>query len=328
MICMKYPVMAAWLRCEQSGPGEYLVSNEATGLTYRMEKRDFDFLMQLDGRTDPYTIKTSYTKEAVKDLLSTFDDHYLTFNPGIYSDGFGSLHLFEVMFVPTERLSRIFSTYDLIVSVLWLPLFLIGMYRLYTYTGDIPIKYILSGTIFGLVSTTILHEAAHAAACLRYGGKVWSFGMRISRFLPCAFTKLDTEAVRNRRKRAHVNAAGIEAGLLLTGIFLLLAFAFPPIGGFFLFAALQGGLNGIVNMLFLSGSDGINIVSEYLGCEQLSEYSREALFDRKKRKRLLRSGINGFVTVAVCAFIQLFRLLLPILLFLYLYFLIRVRFLL
>ncbi len=322
---VRYPIVNNWVSFERLGPDDYRVYDESSDCTYRMKKEDLDFLMKLDGKTDPYSIPTSHTKIGIRNLLGYFDHYDLTSSSRIQRKGIGTIRIRLIRFRASTPLVRFFSIFDRFLSVLWLPVFLLGVYRLVSYTGEISLSHILSGTVFGLLLSIPLHETGHAAACVRYNGKVWEFGAGIERFAPYAFVDLSTKSIKSRQRRAHINAAGIEVNLLLTGLFLLLAFAFPDIGGFFFFAAIQAGFHGMINMLFAPGADGMSILAEFLSCERLPEYARSSVFDKQKRKRLCRSGVNGLVTIAVCCFILLFQLLLPVLIVSYLLFLIGVR---
>ena len=71
--------------------------------------------------------------------------------------------------------------------------------------------------------------------------------------------------------------------------------------------------NGLFNLLFVKGIDGLSIVSEYVGCEDLIQYAKEVIADEDKRHDLCHTGINGVVLLGVCYIALLMQVGLPLL---------------
>ena len=119
--------------------------------------------------------------------------------------------------------------------------------------------------------------------------------------------------IKSRRKRAHVNAAGIEANLLLAGIGFYLACFLPEAGGFLFFAAVQNAMLALINLIFVTGIDGMAIISEFTGCDDLFRYAKKTVVNTERRRRLCHSGINGLVTMGVCCIAICMQIGLPLL---------------
>ena len=320
---MEYPVISNWVTFSKAERGGYYVFDEAFDGKYHMSEETFAFFRKLDGETDPYTIQPSYDPNRIQALLEVLEEELLIRNSRILYKSLGNI---LITLWPVERSSmqkKVSVIADRLLSLLWLPIFTTGVLYMIYHSDDVRgSDNILLGIFFGLITALVLHEMGHAAACLHYGGKVYEFGVGFDTFLPCAYVLLNMNDIKSRRKRAHVNAAGIEMNLLLTGVFLYLSCFLPHAGGLMFFAAIQNALIALLNLLFVKGIDGMGVISEFLGCSDLFSYAKDVIFDRKKRRKLYRDGLNGVVTLSGCYIALVLQIGLPLLIALNIAFLI------
>ena len=296
---MKYPMVNNWVFYTKNG-SRYKVFDDLMDKEYEMPPGVFRLFISLDGYTNPYHTGSGFSRTQVRDILRFLENKELIRNSRILEKSFGTF-LITLFHIESERIKKQAKMFDYIISLLWLPVLISGFLFIINHADDVcgPDCFI-SGSIFGVVTGIVLHEIGHAAAGLRYGGKVFEFGIGISSFCPCAYVVMNTGSIRSRIKRAHVNAAGIEMNLFLTGMYLYLACFIPLAGGFMFFAAITNAYLAITNALFISGVDGLGIISEYIGCSNFLEYAKEMIFRRNKQKKRTGRDINGVITFVSC----------------------------
>ena len=311
---MKYPAVCNWVSYSKAENGTYIIYDEAFGDTYRMSPREFDFFRRLDGRTDPYKIPSELTQAQRCRMLAYLEQDLLIRKSQILSASLGKA-LITLFSTENCGLSnkRAATVADKLLSALWLPVLFTSVIYLIKHNEAITgPDCIISGAVFGLIVGMAVHELAHAVACLHHGGKVFEFGVGFQ-ILPCAYVLLNMDDIKSQQKRAHVNAAGVEANLLLTGVGFYLACVLPGVGGFLFFAAIHNAILALLNLIFVKDIDGMGIISEYIGCENLFQYAKETIADRERRKKLCHSGINGVVTLGVCYIALFMQIGLPLL---------------
>ena len=300
---MKYPAICNWVYCSKTENGSYIVYDEVSDEKYRMSARGYDFFRRLDGKTNPSKIKSDLSREQRQRMLAYLEKELLIRKSRILSFSLGCIMitLFPIKNGGTSR-KTIATVADRVLSLLWLPVLLTSVFYMANhYKWPSSSGGIVSGSIVGMIVGILLHELAHGAACLRYNGKIYEFGIGFQFFFPAAYVLMSTTEVKSRWKRGHIYAAGVEANLLLTSIGLYLSCFFPEHGLFFMFVAIQNGMLALFNLVFFSKDiDGIGIMSEYIGCNNLFEYARETIVSRERRRKLYHSGVNGLVTLGVC----------------------------
>ena len=109
---------------------------------------------------------------------------------------------------------------------------------------------------------------------------------------------------------------------LLAGISLYLACILPGAGAFLFYAAIQNAILALFNLVLVKGIDGLGIVSENLGCEDLIQYAKGVIADKNKRHDLCHNGVNGIVLLSVCYIALLMQIGFPLLVALNLAFLV------
>lgn len=197
--------------------------------------------------------------------------------------------------------------------------FINGLYRGMSGDGGLWRGYLLGG-----ISGLIFHEMAHAAAGLAYGGKIFEFGVMLHYFLPGAYVCIDHDEVKNRFQRVQIHAAGIEMNLFLSGLFMCLSCLEWFNGWTLLYASIYNLVIAVLNSLLIDGLDGMNIFSALLGVEDFVGKSKRLVKSRRKRRKLREKGISGYAVIAVCYFIAIFQMAVPIILFVNIVSLIRI----
>ena len=315
---MMYPICNNWLSYHETADGLYCVNNHVVKESVLLDEQVFSFLNMLDGETDPYQIQTGYSPDEIDELLEMY--YVLTFirYGRILQKSFGNLSfLIRELNMRNIRKKGYFLA-DSLIRILWIPILAFGIWffagHWHMIGGSESISTIILSSVFGLATGVVLHELAHIVAGISMGADVYALGAGLNSFLPYAFVIMDTEMIRSRRRKIHIDMAGIEMNLFLTGLFLLLSCVIPYWGTVFYFAAIQNALLALYNLIPLDGSDGMHTLSGIIGCSDLYEYAVEILTNQRKRRKLLACGINGWVTLMSCLVIMLFKVTGPALL--------------
>ena len=194
------------------------------------------------------------------------------------------------------------------LALSWVPILVCGSvlgvkaWNNYDVFGD---TYMI-GLLFGLLIGLSLHEAGHAIAAKAYGAPVYEFGIRIS-LIPTAYTLMKETAVKNRLKRTHIYAAGVETNFLLAGLFFAAAYFIPGYGirTFFFYAGLENILLGVANFCFFLPLDGFKMITTLLGADEMVWSMLIALIMPSTWKEQLEKGPSGLARMLSVSFLQL-----------------------
>lgn len=310
---MKYPMLNNWLTFRRRDANTYEVRDHLFDEDFTMGAELVRFARRLDGARSPYRVDPALSRAEVRWMMRELEENELVRRSRVLTAGLGTV-LFALWFPrPTRRLRGVCRVCNALLQLLWLPVFAAGTALFFR---ELPIPnadYTIPGCLLGFAAGIVLHEAAHAAAGIAYGAPVFEFGVTIRNFLPGAYVMLDCSGVKSRLRRIQINAAGIEAGMLLTGVCLLLACAAPALGAALLCAGLNNLLLAMVNIIFADGLDGMSILEDLLGIEGLADSAREIVSNRALRRRLLGAGATGRAVIAVGVLIRVLQLALPLL---------------
>lgn len=314
---MKYPRANNFLEYKRIDFDICKVKDIRTGETWELGMDIARFLKKLDGRTNPYAAVPYLDKDFIDSILSRFYYEGLIRTDGrIMPIGIGSVLC--TLYIPRiKRIHRCFAKLlNTLLLLLCIPSLICGIYiyvnALYSLTdGNFSL---LKGYLLGLGAGFVLHELAHACACLAYGGQVYEFGVALRCFLPGAYVCVDYDNVKSRFKRAQINAAGVEMNLFLSGIFMCISCCERLDSLAFLYAALMNIAMAALNVSLAEGIDGMGIISEFLGVDGLVEKARNVVRSGKKKRALRKKGINGCVTIIACYCIVVFQIALPLIL--------------
>lgn len=172
--------------------------------------------------------------------------------------------------------------------------------------------------VAALALSLAVHEAGHALACLRWGGRVRAVGLRWRLPLLVAYADVPGYQLLPRLgQRLGTCFAGVWTSLLLLvplGLAWRLLDGAGPAG---VLAAVQLGLvvSAVVNLVPLAGSDGYRMLGQVLGVRNLAQTSTRVLLDcrtsagraalrthpRPLRAAYLGYGLFSVVAVVVAA---------------------------
>lgn len=309
---MGYPVLADWIRFKRISEDEYLIIDLLNDKKIETDADTVWFARQLDGKRNPYEIGRQRPGVDVSLLWDELEAEHVIRDKRFLSKFF--LYLLVTVWKPRVTAGlRLFSFFvNGLLLITWLPLLVFSVCyavnNLYDLSGD----YIVLGTLFGLAVGIVLHELGHMFACLAYGGRVFEVGVMLQFLLPGAYVLLNSSNIKKRMRRIQVSAAGVEMNFVLTSVFLLLSVAFVELSGFFFGAAIQNAFLGFLNLTFVNGFDGMTIMSELLGTDELMDKVKSILKSRRKMKILVDGGVSGKATLAACYALKAIQVALPL----------------
>jgi len=312
-----YPKISNCLIYKKCDENSVEVTDYLADETYIMNTEEARYVRKLDGKTHPYSIKTNLSVEEIDALIDELDNCDLLKESNVWiscSDTYMRT-IWEPKWTLGKRLLAFL--YNNLLMISWLPVLIIGIIMFKENIFLIEDDMMWLGHIIGLAFGIILHEFGHAFAGVSYGAKVFEMGvMRMYYMMPGAYVIMDENKVKNKLKRVQIYAAGVETNLLLAGVFLILSSVFTSLSGMFLIAAIQNGFLAVMNLTLIKGLDGMAIVNELLGIEDVAESASDVILNRGLRIDLREHGLFGKATIAACYLVGIFQVALPVLLIL------------
>lgn len=314
-----YPQKCNWLVCYKMDEDQYWVIDKLLDRAVELTTLQMYFLSKLDGKTDPYTIDESLSKEEVDSILHDLefefllreDKHKLIWEDGMYM---WTIH------IPKRRKKRkkVAKICNALLLYSVLPIFLLGIFlRFHPIGSTVPDTapgsfWLCIGII---ILSAMIHEIAHGNACLAYGGNVFEYGVMISGLMPCFYTLMDYKGVKNGYKRLQIIAAGVESHLLLAGIGMIVARLFPELYMPAMHVFFVNIVLAIVNFSFIDTTDGMCIIGLLcFGDERIVDKAKRIARSKRYRKRLYKEGVNGYMKVGVSYMLCAVQILYPLLL--------------
>ncbi len=303
----RYPKMANYLTVERSGGNMCIVSNYMDDSKYSMTDREFGFLRYLDGSRSPYSYDRM-SRDEIRSLMRAFESGKLV----RYDNRLTSMLLYSLrtVYVPkrTRSVSVIPKVLNQLLLLTFLPVLLLGMYL--CMSGHTASSHAWIGLIAGLIIGCLMHEIAHAVACLAFGGRFFEAGI-MTGVLPGAYVLIDETCIRSRMKRIQVLAAGVEMNLLICGLSMMLASLSFPGNGVFFWIALENLLMGVLNLSAAGGMDGAKIMKEILGLSCLEAI--DLIIGDLRNLRMRRGPLNGSAARSVSYMLLGMQVSIPIL---------------
>lgn len=311
-MAQRYPTIKPWLEYHRLSDNEFEVENEiAPGEIdedpLRLPGYFVAFMQKLDGKTNPYKINPSIDKRTVRAYLRFLSKKgYL--RDGIRNRDVGRLAFSVVKFDGKPKYSKTAVLLNSFLTLSWIPVLVCG-----TVLGvkawnnyDVFDDTYMIGLLFGLLIELSLHEAGHAIAAKAYQAPVYEIGIRIS-LIPAAYTLMKETAVKNRLKRTHIYAAGVETNFLLAGLFFAAAYFIPGSGirTFFFYAGLENILLGVANFYFFLPLDGFKMITTLLGADDMVWSMFIAFIMPSIWKEQLEKGPSGLARMLSVSFLQL-----------------------
>ena len=314
---MKYPKYNHYLIFNRISKDDYHVKNLMTEEEWEMSEAYVRFLRSLDGKTDPYSIDRMDEKIVSMLLEEAEEEGLLDLDMKFIPMGFGSI-LIPFWFPKVRTVHRILGAiWNRLLMLTWLPLFIAGLYILLNSNWKVVESGfgLLKGYLIGIGMGMLLHEISHAAACIGYSMKnsFLEMGIMTRLFWPGAYVVIDYSEMKNRFKRAQINAAGVESNIGLCGVFLC-CLSFGIFDSYTLLAAAMiNFLLAVLNTTLIDGLDGMGIFKEvFAGSDDFFERAMALVRNRCKKKQLRKCGINGNVTIAACYIIVIMQVLVPV----------------
>lgn len=186
-----------------------------------------------------------------------------------------------------------------VVSILIL---IIGVYLVAT-TGvntETQLNWVLYYFLF--ICSIVLHEGGHLVAGISYGYNISDTGILLFGLIPIgAYVAHREKEEATKSEKIQFALAGIEVNLLIAGVSLIVAtqsnsFASTMIGAAILNLILAG-----TNLLPTSGLDGEFVLNAVFKVDSIQEEAKKWLFNKKRRKKLLDSGLSGCMCFCVFA---------------------------
>lgn len=310
---MKHPTLANWIRFKKVSENEYEIVDLLHEEKIQTDAYTVWFARQLNGKRNPYLIDKGKSKEDVDLILGELEAESVIRDKRFFSKFF----LFLLVTVWKPKVTENFRIASFIINGLllisFLPLLAFSIFYFLYYTYDINFDYVVVGSVAGMLIGLVMHELGHMFACLAYGGRVFEVGVMLQFLLmPGAYVLMNESKIKKRMRRVQVSAAGIEMNLLLTAIFLIISARFESLSGFFLGAAIQNVFLALLNLTLVDGFDGMAIMGELLGVENVISKARRITRFKFKRKKLEKDGISGKVTIAVCYVLRGIQIVLPL----------------
>lgn len=312
---MKYPQWNSYCTVKKKDY-EVEITNHLLDESYYLPIEIVRWGKKLDGITNPYSIDKTLSRADVRNRLETLDDFDCIRKNRILVKTTGTLLCSLYIPQKTTINMRLFAwLYNKALQISFLPMLVFGIYYFSKYFnyGDGGM-YI--GMIFGLVIGLLLHEVSHACAALACpGGNFFEIGVGILHFVPMGYALIDVKRVKSRFQRVQVNLAGIETNIFLCGLFFFLAGFYD--GAIyceaFWGAGIQNGFLGLLNLVFSNGVDGANAIGELLGDRTNSfiSKSRGLVWSKRKRQKVLNTGLAGYAIVASACIFQVLQLTIP-----------------
>lgn len=315
---MKYPARNPFILFKRIDKDTVEIKNWNDGEIYHLSKEGAHLLKKLDGKHNPYEIMQEYGRDSVKKILREFKIcNLLAPKKKLESYGNG-LFTYPLIYCYPNKVSRVFSRiWNLILSFFFLPTFALGLYLhcqgMITYCFFSKYE-LFAGIFLGIIFGIVPHELSHICAGLSYNGHIFEIGVGVHYFLPMAYVLLDDSNVKSNLKKAQINAAGIEANMLLYGLFMCLS-SFKTLNPFLMY---QIGIVNLtmacINLLPLNGFDGLKIASNIMRKDDLLEYAKKTIRKSlRKRKNSSKDKITLSLPVLASYGLLSFQIVLPLL---------------
>lgn len=311
---MSYPKLANWIRFKKISDKKYIVYDLMNNENFILDAYLVWFAGKLDGSVDPYTIDSRLTEDDVNNILSELKEKNIVRTGRFLNKSLLQIlvTLWQPKFNGIHRIIAFLLNGLLMISVL--PLSIFSVYNFVSNFNDIDVDYIFWGMLTGVVAGLVFHEFGHMIACLGYGGKVFEVGVGLQYLIPCAYVLINEKNIKNRLRRIQVNAAGIEMNIILADVCMLIAVGMKTVSGFLLGMIIQNVLLAIINLTFINGFDGMAIMSELLGADNIVEKAGKVMKSKPRKIEFSQNGFSGKATIGACYLIKGVQIALPLLL--------------
>lgn len=309
----KYPKTVNWIVWKKNPDGSYHVKNCLTEETYVLGKLAFQFLRKLDGKQNPFTAIPELTFEDVTKMLDTLADEGFLRYGRFLSKSFLSIR-YTVWFAKHSRAHTcVPAVLDTARMVLCMPVFIAGILIYLNHMPTLTDEPIWPGILLGTLLGMIFHELSHLLSCLHWGGRVFELGVSLQCGLPGMYVLMDDSTIHSNLKKALTSSAGIEANLMLAGIFAILSTIFTNISLCLSIMAMANLWLALLNLLPADSLDGMGILRELIGSKYAVDMAKRIVKSKRQRHKLCRKGFQGYIQLIACYILILLQITMPIL---------------
>lgn len=317
---MKYPILEPSLSYERINALGWIVTDNISGHEQIVSTEELKFMQELDGDSDPYEIApVEWSDKDISGFLNFLGENHFI-KSRIRKVGFLQFAIPVVQIKSTLKLRGICLILNCLLLVSFLPVFVAGcvlfsknidfLYTYYSYS------VLIFGLLFGVIFGIVTHEAGHAICGLSYGkSKVYEAGLIVGLFFG-AYVEINSEKVKERRRRIQITAGGVEMNLLLSGVSFIFFYFFPMLSTFFAGIGIANIFLAAVNLILIVSLDGSGIFDELLGTESLFLSNFDWMLNKEIRDEILSQGITGHAKIIACIISALFQIAYPALIIL------------
>lgn len=250
--------------------------------------------------------------EEIDQFVSALEDHGFVRRSRVLRTSVGTV--LWTLFPIRERpgLKKLACCFNRILMLSWLPVLLLGIWvysSLEPSLPDISDGWVMALAVLDSLVGVLPHELGHACAGMAYGAPAYEIGLMIRSFLPGAYTMMEDRDVKNPLQRVQIMLAGAEAGFFLSGIAFAAAGLLESM--FFFCIAVCNIVTGVFNLSAVCGSDGDMVLGSLLGQDDIVAKAAGVARCKRKRRRLLKGGEAGVLTVASCYLLSALQVALP-----------------
>lgn len=302
---LKEGVSLGTFQYEGSERTHYYIEN-ADGEEFEISHMLWDALLQADG-TRPLNLPVYGQK-----ILLKLKRHGLVRTSRFVRDD-GIFNRF-ILFSISNRLqngSLLCKAINAVLPVVSIIVFAISVYLMTSSEADTGCRFYWWLYYGLLICSLALHEAGHLVAGLAYGYKISNIGILLIGIIPMgAYVAHEDKKDASKAEKIQFALAGVEVNLLISGICLLVAILYYPLSLTIVWVANINVVLAIINSLPASGLDGESALSAACGVNSISEAAEKWFLNKKRRKKLLSSGISGYVYFCIFAFTLISKLIL------------------
>lgn len=285
---MKHPMVSSTLVYRRQADGTICVTDDVSKISFTMTGTHVRFLHQLNGKTDPYSIRTELTRKEIDAFLKDLDDIGFLRYSRVYEKWIGTIIYTLWIPKPTRLLKGVACVFDFLLRLLWIPVTVFGLCLLKKEIEDLDISlFWVFGWAVGMIVGITLHEVSHGLTAIANGAHFFEAGVLIRFFMPGAYAMIDEDSLTSRTSRIRIDAAGVEMNLLLAGVGVLISAAFHIFSDFWISFSIGNLLLALPNLLFFKGLDGYKVLTLLLGKQSenlLPIFSRGQTRANEKKK--------------------------------------------
>ncbi len=289
-------------RDRETGSLKYYITNPK-GDSFRISRRQKDALMRADG-THPLELPDEGRK-----ILPLLKKYRLVHTSRFARDE-GIFNRFILILIG-DRLKtgrRAFRVLNAAMAIMTIPVFLTGV--IVMAKSNVETEYGINWWLYGtfLLCSIALHEIGHMIAGLSGGYKFSDAGIFLLGCFPIgAYVAHREQEDASKAQKIQFSLGGVETNLLIAGVCLFFAVRHETLHWTLVSVATINVLLAGINLLPAPGLDGESALSALLEIESISNTSKRILFSKKRRRKLIHSGLSGYICLGVLIFILFIR---------------------